>query len=205
MSKTVLCQAIQFSISMQFSSIWPLDRTLSGATIPGQSGPESNGNEGVLRILQSSSITGTSPSDCLVSYLGQLLVGYYLSVEKPLVYSTAPVDWARYNIWFLNLSLSFSFVHSISTSVGHLMPESVRLVGGTFSGLDLAWFGLFLWYINHWRLFNAKSSLCKYLRFIWFCLVWFYGILTLVSYLMLNPLYTYIWLKYIWSVNTFCL
>ena len=38
-----------------------------GATFPGQSGPWSNGNEGVLRIPQSSSITGTSPSDCLVS------------------------------------------------------------------------------------------------------------------------------------------
>ena len=28
--KTVLFQAIQFSISRQFSSIWPIDRTLSG-------------------------------------------------------------------------------------------------------------------------------------------------------------------------------
>ena len=30
----------------------------------------SGGNEGVLRIPQSSSITETSPSDCLMSYLG---------------------------------------------------------------------------------------------------------------------------------------
>ena len=51
---------------MQFSSIWPIDRTLSGATTPGQSGPGSDGNEGLLHIPQSSSITGTSPSDCLV-------------------------------------------------------------------------------------------------------------------------------------------
>ena len=35
---------------MQFSSIQPIDRALSGATILGQSGPGSNGNEGVLRI-----------------------------------------------------------------------------------------------------------------------------------------------------------
>ena len=55
---------------MQFSSIEPIDRALSGATILGQSGPGSNGNEGVLRILQSLSITGASPSDCLVSYPG---------------------------------------------------------------------------------------------------------------------------------------
>ena len=36
--------------------------------MPGQSGPGSNGNEGVLRIPQNPSITETSPSDCLVSY-----------------------------------------------------------------------------------------------------------------------------------------
>ena len=55
---------------MQISSIKPIDRALSGATTPGQSGPGSNSNEGVLHILQSSSITGTSPSDCLVPYSG---------------------------------------------------------------------------------------------------------------------------------------
>ena len=65
--KTVPFQTVQFSISTQFSSIWPIDRTLSGGATPGQSGPESNGNEGVYYIPQSSSIIGTSTSDCLVS------------------------------------------------------------------------------------------------------------------------------------------
>ena len=32
--KNVLFQAIQFSLSTQFSSIWPIDRSLSGATTP---------------------------------------------------------------------------------------------------------------------------------------------------------------------------
>ena len=32
-------------------SIWHIDRTLSGATTPGQSGPRSNGKEGVVYIL----------------------------------------------------------------------------------------------------------------------------------------------------------
>ena len=36
--KIVLFQTIQFSISTQFSSIWPTDKALSGATTPGQSG-----------------------------------------------------------------------------------------------------------------------------------------------------------------------
>ena len=40
---TVLFQTIQFSISAQLSSIWPIDRTLSGATTPGQSRPGSDG------------------------------------------------------------------------------------------------------------------------------------------------------------------
>ena len=63
----VIFQEILFSISTQLSFIWPIDRTLSGATTPGQNGRWSDGNEGVLRIPQSSYITGVSLSDCLVS------------------------------------------------------------------------------------------------------------------------------------------
>ena len=55
---------------------------LSGATTAGQSGPGSDGNEGGLRISQSSRIAGTSPTDCLVSY------------PRHFMYSTAPADWA---------------------------------------------------------------------------------------------------------------
>ena len=53
---------------MPNSSICFIDRTQSGATTLSQSEPESDGNEGVLRIPQSSNITGVSPSDCLMSY-----------------------------------------------------------------------------------------------------------------------------------------
>ena len=90
---TFLIQTIQFSISMHFSSIWPINRTLSGAPTPSQSGPESDGNEGVLHIPQSSSITGTSPSDCLVSYPEHSWWGYYPSAEMQSVYSTTPANW----------------------------------------------------------------------------------------------------------------
>ena len=58
---------------MQFSSIWPIDWDLLSVTTPGQSWLGSNGNEGVLYIPQSSSITGTSLSNCLVSYPGHTL------------------------------------------------------------------------------------------------------------------------------------
>ena len=63
-------QTIQFSISKQFSSIWLIDKTLSGATTPSQCEPGSDGNEGLLRIPQSSSITEPLTSDYLVSYQG---------------------------------------------------------------------------------------------------------------------------------------
>ena len=66
--KTVLFQTIQFSICTQFSSIWAIARILSGATSLGQSGPGSDGIEGVLHIPLSPSITEASPSDCLESY-----------------------------------------------------------------------------------------------------------------------------------------
>ena len=56
--------------------------------------PGSNGNKGVVRIFQSPNIIGTSPSDCLRSYLGHSLGESYPSAEVQSVYSTAPADWA---------------------------------------------------------------------------------------------------------------
>ena len=58
--KTCLFQTIQFSISTQFSSIWAIDMTLSGATIACERWLESDGIEVVLHIFQSFNITGTS-------------------------------------------------------------------------------------------------------------------------------------------------
>ena len=86
----------QFSIAtVQFISIQPIDRTLSGATTLNQSGPESDDNEEVLCIPKSSNITGTSPSDSLVPYPRHSLWVSYPSAKKQLVYSTAPANWAK--------------------------------------------------------------------------------------------------------------
>ena len=82
---------------MSNTSIWHIDRTLSGATSLSQSGPGSDANKEELGISQSSSINGASPSDCLVSYPGHTLGGVgdtYSSAEMQLVYSTAPGNWA---------------------------------------------------------------------------------------------------------------
>ena len=85
--QTVLFLTIEFSInhwfalSLNVSSISSTDRTLSGATSWNHSGSGSNDNEGVLCIPQSSSITGSSPSDCFVSNLGHSLEGSYPSAN----------------------------------------------------------------------------------------------------------------------------
>ena len=68
----------------------------------------------------------------------------------------------------------------------------------------LVWFGLVLLHIHHCRLFNAKSSLYIYNKYIRFSLVVFYGISTIVDYFISNPLYTYIlniylvWFGLVW-------
>ena len=80
---------------MSNSSIRPIDRTLSGATILGQSGPGNGSNKWVLGIPQSSGITGSSGSDCLVLDTRYPLKESYSSVEKQSLYSKAPTDLAR--------------------------------------------------------------------------------------------------------------
>ena len=75
---------------MHFNSIGTIDRTLSGATTPGQSGPGSDGNEGVPRISQSSSITGTMSSECLVSYIRTLVEGGITPLQKYSRYILQP-------------------------------------------------------------------------------------------------------------------
>ena len=68
--------------------------TLWVSTTPGLNEPGSDGNEGVLQIPQSSSITEGSISDCLVSYLGHTSGKFYPLAEMLSEYSIAPADWA---------------------------------------------------------------------------------------------------------------
>ena len=65
-----------------------------------QSGPGSDGNEGVLHIPQSSSTAGTTPSDCLMSYAGHLLCFYkdrkYVNkTEKRQIHGTQQKSWVN--------------------------------------------------------------------------------------------------------------
>ena len=74
--------------------VYLIHRILSGATNLGQSGLGSNGVQGVICVLQFTSITGTSSSDCLVSYPGHFLEEYYPFSKS--AHATAPVYWATY-------------------------------------------------------------------------------------------------------------
>ena len=73
------------------SSVWPIDRTLSGATTPRQIEPGSNGNEVVLCILQIPR-AGALAWDSSIAYPGYTSVVSYLSAEIQSVYSTVPIN-----------------------------------------------------------------------------------------------------------------
>ena len=85
-----------FALSLNIKQFYlTIDRTLSGASTLDQSGPGSNGNKELLCIPQSSSITGASQLNCLMSYPGLLLAGRsYPSPKMQSVYSTVPAEWA---------------------------------------------------------------------------------------------------------------
>ena len=103
---------------MQFNSIWPIDRTLSSAATLGHSEPGNDDNEGALRIPQSSRITGTSTSDCLVSYPGHLFGEFYPSA----VGSIAPADWAlvAFGRCIIIIIIQIDFQFSLSVSYNPL-------------------------------------------------------------------------------------
>ena len=73
-------------------SIWPIDRTLLGTTIPSQSRSGSNGNEEVIHILQISKVREIRR----FNVISRKLVGWgsYPSEEMQSVYSTALANWA---------------------------------------------------------------------------------------------------------------
>ena len=78
---------------MQFSCIWPIHRTLSGASTPGQSGPGSDGNEGELCISESLALL--EPHHQIV----QCKIQFYTSAKMQSVYSTVQADMARLHLW----------------------------------------------------------------------------------------------------------
>ena len=100
--KSVLLQIILFSISIRFRTIWSIDWILSGATTAAQSRTGSDGHKGVLNIPLSSSITGASASDCLISYPEHLLGESYPPAEMNSVYSsTGPIYVVKFWVFYV--------------------------------------------------------------------------------------------------------
>ena len=98
--------------------------TLSEFTALDQIGLGSNGKQIVFRITQSSNITGTSSSECLVSYPGHLLVVVGGSYMLPL-YSTAPTDSAENTYEYLRKRMNWhSHAHSRTYTYLLLLNQS---------------------------------------------------------------------------------
>ena len=108
---------------MQFNSIQLINRTLSGATSPGKIRPASDGNKGVLCIPQTYRLTGTSPSDCLVSYPDTHWGVSYPSAEVQSLYSTASADWAiKFKVLVESLMVTLTLACQLLVSSLHTCP-----------------------------------------------------------------------------------
>ena len=113
------------SVWMSNSSIWLIDKILSGAITPGQSGPGSNGNKGYSVFPKTPHITGALSSYCLVSFPGHSLGRSYPSAEMKSVYSTAPADRAeQYHHHNVALYARISLTLSLSLSLSHYSSQS---------------------------------------------------------------------------------
>ena len=147
--QTVLFWTIHFSISTQFSSIWPIERTLSGAITQG---PEWTWEQWQWR--------GTPHSPKLQQYwdltiwlfsvISRTLIeewGSYLSPEMQLVHYTAPAEWAT------------------RTLVGGVLPFCRDAVGALYSPSWLSCSALYSIYKYHGlvSLFNGISIFVGYL------------------------------------------
>ena len=99
----------------------------------------------------------------------------------------------RTGLWIaLRCQRVYPLAFYVNRVASHGFRKKILLLLSAVFHYYMIWFGWVLWHINHCRLFNAKSSLYINIRYIWFGLVGFYGISTIVGYLMPNPLYTYI-------------
>ena len=126
------------SISTQFSSIWSIDRILSGATTLSQSRPGSDGSKGVLCIPYSSSITGASPSDCLVSQSGHSLEEGVISLCRDAVSIFYCPSWLGHLLLDLpDVSPVFSSFGGVISVCACSKYDKLCFYGSTFSPVTM--------------------------------------------------------------------
>ena len=128
-----------------------------------------------------------------IKYIGFGLVGFYgistiigYLMPNPLYIHT----YIYIYIYIKYIGFGLVGFYGISTIVGYLIPNPLYI----YIYRERSWFVWVLWHINYCRLFNAKSSLYIYIKYIGFGLVCFYALSTTVGYLILNPLYIYIYI-----------
>ena len=99
-AKQFYFKRIQFFTSTQFSSIWSIVGPYQMLSLRSE-WLGSDGNERVLRIPLSSSVTGTSLSDCLVTYPGHSLGGCPTHIQsnswgtlQPQPTGQGPFEWS---------------------------------------------------------------------------------------------------------------
>ena len=140
---------------MTNSFIWPIDRTLPGATNLGQSGPGNNGNKRVLRKAPAL-LDHLHVYWHMFSIISRIFVGeYYLSAEMQSVYSTTPVDWASKTKWDL---------HREKPNVIKQSNKKTQNDGkvGWKKSIIYNWFDFFVeWQFTLRGLFNAKDILVE--------------------------------------------
>ena len=122
-AQTILFQTILFSISRQFSSIWSIDMTQTGATTLGYSGPWSDGIKRVLRIPQKLQYYWTLN---IVSFgiINRTLVGGVLTLCRDalgVLYSSRRLGQVRTGLTRMNLLVYF--INSLTTLSSSLFTQ----------------------------------------------------------------------------------
>ena len=110
---------------MSDSTIWPIDRTLSGASTQDQSGPRSNGNEEVLYIPQNSQ-NGAFPSDGIMSYPEHSL-GDLTPIQRcsQSISTVPPPFWIRENLEVMAIKEYSTLPQILKLKPHHQMQFSV--------------------------------------------------------------------------------
>ena len=75
-----------------------MDRTISGATNPGQRGPRSDSNKGILHISPKIKHYWNLTIRLFSVISRNSFGGSFPSTEKQSVYSTAPANWANFQL-----------------------------------------------------------------------------------------------------------
>ena len=113
--KTVLFQVIQFSKSSQFTSIWPIDRPLSGATTPCQSEPERRG----------------TPDSLNLQHYCNLIIWLFSVISRTPIEKVLPLCSGAVRIFYSLKRLGHNYIglislfNGLSTLVGYLTSKTI--------------------------------------------------------------------------------